>query len=80
MTWGDTIVMPAQRTEESIWTPGPVSIFLTIENPDALYEKVQKAGLEIVQTIRDQEYGSREFAFKDDSDNIWIFGTYQAGQ
>lgn len=78
MAWGNTIVMPSER-KDTVWSLGPVSLFLSTEDPDKLHGRAVQAGLEIVIPLTDQDYGSREFAAKDPSGNVWIFGTYQAG-
>jgi uncharacterized glyoxalase superfamily protein PhnB len=74
--YGDTIVMPAERND-SYWSLGPVSLYLSTDEPDALHDKAVAAGLEIVMPLTDQEYGSRDFGAKDFSGNVWIFGTYR---
>ena len=80
MAWGPTIVMPAPRKADSAWTPGPSALFLTVADPDELHGRVVAAGLNVTMPLTDQEYGSRDFGFTDTSDNVWIFGTYQAGK
>jgi uncharacterized glyoxalase superfamily protein PhnB len=77
VVWGETVVMPSER-KDSVWSLGPTSLFLSTDNPDELHDRAVTAGLEIVIPLTDQDYGSREFAAKDASGNVWIFGTYNA--
>jgi uncharacterized glyoxalase superfamily protein PhnB len=42
-----------------------VLINFEVEDPDALYEKVQKAGLPILRTLRDEPFGQRHFITAD---------------
>lgn len=44
---------------------GGVLINFEVEDPDALYEKVQKAGLPILRTLRDEPFGQRHFITAD---------------
>jgi uncharacterized glyoxalase superfamily protein PhnB len=76
LAYGDTILMPSEK-KDSFWTMGPISLFLSAADPDALHDKCVANGMEIVQPLTDQDYGSREFAVKDFSGNVWIFGTYE---
>lgn len=53
------------------------SVYVAVEDPDALCERARTAGAEIVRQPSDTEYGSREFGAKDLEGNDWSFGTYQ---
>jgi uncharacterized glyoxalase superfamily protein PhnB len=55
---------------------GAASIYVVIDEPDALYARVENAGAEIVRPLRDEDYGSRGFSAADPEGNIWSFGTY----
>lgn len=76
VAYGETIVMPSERTG-TFWSLGAISLYLSTEDPDALHDRCVAAGMEILQPPTDQDYGSREFATKDFSGNVWIFGTYK---
>jgi uncharacterized glyoxalase superfamily protein PhnB len=56
--------------------PGPVVVYVVVEDPDALHTRAVAAGAEIVMDLTDQDYGSREFAARDLEGNVWSFGTY----
>jgi uncharacterized glyoxalase superfamily protein PhnB len=47
------------------------------DQPDALYERAMAAGAELVQGLRDEDYGARGFSVRDPEGNIWSFGTYR---
>jgi len=52
------------------------SIYLVVDNVDALYERAKRAGAEIFYGMRDTEYGSRDFGCRDPEGHVWNFGTY----
>jgi uncharacterized glyoxalase superfamily protein PhnB len=56
--------------------PGNSALYAITDDPDALHDRAKAAGAEIVMSLRDQDYGSREFAARDLDGNIWTFGTY----
>jgi uncharacterized glyoxalase superfamily protein PhnB len=56
---------------------GRTTVYLVVEDPDALYERAKAAGGEVLMEPTDQEYGSRDFAVRDLEGNIWSFGTYR---
>ena len=56
---------------------GPTWIYVVVDDPDALYERVTAAGADILRKPGDTDYGSREFALRDPEGNLWSFGTYR---
>lgn len=56
--------------------PGNDSVYLVCDDPDALFERATAAGAEVVQGLRDEDYGSRGFTVRDPEGNLWSFGTY----
>jgi uncharacterized glyoxalase superfamily protein PhnB len=56
---------------------GPVSIYVVCEDPDALLDRAKGAGAEVMQGIKDEDYGSRGFTVRDPDGNVWTFGTYR---
>jgi uncharacterized glyoxalase superfamily protein PhnB len=52
------------------------SIYVVVEDPDALYDRAKAAGAEITRELQDMDYGSREFSARDPEGNAWSFGTY----
>ena len=55
---------------------GPVSIYVVIDQPDALHDRAVAVGATIVRGLRDEDYGSRGFSATDPEGNLWSFGTY----
>jgi uncharacterized glyoxalase superfamily protein PhnB len=56
--------------------PGSSSVYVVIDDPDALHDRAKAAGAEIVRELVDLDYGSRDFAVRDPEGNLWNFGTY----
>jgi uncharacterized glyoxalase superfamily protein PhnB len=54
------------------------ALWLVVNDPDAHHARAVAAGLEIVQPLKDQDYGSREYSVRDTDGHIWTFGTYDA--
>jgi uncharacterized glyoxalase superfamily protein PhnB len=57
--------------------PGPVVVYVVVEDPDFLHHQAAAAGADIIMPLTDQDYGSREFAARDPYGNVWSFGTYR---
>jgi uncharacterized glyoxalase superfamily protein PhnB len=75
---GLVMINDADRGEGSPFAlPGPVLVYVVVDDPDALHERAVAAGAEIVMALTDQDYGSREFAARDPHGNVWSFGTYR---
>ena len=67
----------ADRTDSPFALPGPVVVYVVVDDPDALHDRAVTAGAEIVMGLTDQDYGSRDFAVRDPHGNIWSFCTYR---
>ncbi|HET6734881.1 VOC family protein [Mycobacterium sp.] len=74
---GLVMVDDADRTDSPFALPGPVVVYVVVDDPDALYDRAAAAGAEIIMGLTDQDYGSREFAARDPHGNVWSFGTYR---
>jgi uncharacterized glyoxalase superfamily protein PhnB len=55
---------------------GTGSVYVVAEDVDALHDRAQGAGAEIIRPLRDEEYGNRTFTARDPEGVIWSFGTY----
>ncbi len=55
------------------------SVYIVVEDPDALCRRAREAGAEIVRNLEDTDYGSREFSARDPEGHLWHFGTYAPG-
>ncbi|MEQ4207076.1 VOC family protein [Actinopolymorpha sp. B17G11] len=57
--------------------PGHEGVYVVTDDPDALYARAKAAGVDILQELRDEDYGSRGFGVRDPEGNLWSFGTYR---
>ncbi len=55
------------------------ALSLHVNDPDAHYLRASAAGAEIVQELKDEEYGSRGYMARDLEGHLWYFGTYRPG-
>jgi len=55
---------------------GVGSIYIVVDDPDALYQRAKSHGATITRELVDQDYGSREFSARDPEGVTWSFGTY----
>lgn len=75
---GLVMLNDANRSDGSPFAlPGPVLVYVVVDDPDALHDRAAAAGAEIVMGLTDQDYGSRDFAVRDPGGNVWSFGTYR---
>ncbi len=74
---GVVMIDDAERTDNPFALPGPVVLYVVVDDPDALHARAAAAGAEIIMPPTDQDYGSREFAARDPHGNVWSFGTYR---
>jgi uncharacterized glyoxalase superfamily protein PhnB len=80
LRFGDEVVMLASTSEgDPVYNQGAgrTAVYLVVDDPDAIHERAQGAGAEILMEPTDQDYGSRDFAARDPEGNIWAFGTYR---
>jgi uncharacterized glyoxalase superfamily protein PhnB len=73
---GLVMINDADRDDSPFALSGPVLLYVTVDDPDALHDRAVAAGAEIVMGLTDQDYGSRDFAARDPHGNVWSFGTY----
>ncbi|QDF40714.1 VOC family protein [Bradyrhizobium symbiodeficiens] len=80
---GSSILMlGAQRDDAYAKRVGEVdgrrtdAVYLAVDDPDALYEKVKTAGARIELEPYNTDYGSRDFSARDPEGGLWSFGTY----
>ena len=52
------------------------SAYLVVSVADAIYERANAAGAEIVMEIKDEDYGGRGFSCRDLEGRLWSIGTY----
>ena len=52
-------------------------VVVAAEDVDALYARAVAAGAEVVRSVGDTSYGSRDFIVRDPEGKLWSFGTYR---
>ncbi len=52
------------------------SIYVIVDDADAVYRCAKASGTEIVLDIKDEDYGGRGFTCRDLEGHVWSFGTY----
>jgi len=81
LSFGDGVVMLGTRTgRDDRFDTGRAVIYLVADGADAVdthHDRAVAAGAEVVQELRDQPYGSREFAMLDPEGNVWTVGSYR---
>ena len=64
-------------SEFSRLQPGSTGVYVVTDQPDALFERATAGGAEIVQGLKNEDYGSRGFTARDPEGGLWTFGTYR---
>jgi uncharacterized glyoxalase superfamily protein PhnB len=54
----------------------PQSIYLVVNDADAVYAQAKAAGAVVVQEIQNPDYGGRGFSVRDPEGHVWSIGTY----
>lgn len=75
MRIGDSVVMMGQATDE--WPSMPASLYLYVEDTDALYERALQAGATSLMAPEDQFWGDRNASVRDPVGNHWTIATRQ---
>lgn len=78
---GNSILMLGQNREESYGAMvgegrKTDALYVSVTDPDGLFERVKASGAEIEAEPFDTGYGSRDFMCRDPEGNLWGFGTY----
>ena len=83
LAYGSSMVMIGRTNEDEYGAmvgasgeSGGKSLYIAVDDVDALLARVEKAGTKIEQGITERDYGSREFICRDAEGNVWCFGTY----
>jgi uncharacterized glyoxalase superfamily protein PhnB len=85
LSFGAGVVMVSSVRSERGWmSPRDLAALnqiqsVTVDDPDAHFARAQAAGAEILQPLKDEEYGSRGYLARDPEGNEWYFGTYRPG-
>ena len=77
---GGGVMLGSATTDDNAFASRPTgtgSTYCVTDAPDALFDRATAAGAEVVQGLRDEDYGSRGFTVRDPEGNLWSFGTYR---
>lgn len=72
---GDSILMMGEAG--GAWAPMPCSLYLYVNDTDAVYRQALQAGATSVMEPADQFYGDRNAGVKDGSGNLWWIATHK---
>jgi uncharacterized glyoxalase superfamily protein PhnB len=53
------------------------AVYVIVDEPDAHHDRAVAAGAEVIQELRDEDYGSRGYTSRDPEGHVWHFGTYR---
>ncbi|MFO1067308.1 MAG: VOC family protein [Geminicoccaceae bacterium] len=53
------------------------TVYMAVDDPDALHARAAAAGAEIIRPPADTDYGAREFSCRDPEGHVWSFGTWR---
>lgn len=59
---------------------GPAGVYVVARDAadvDAVHQRAVAAGVAVFEELHDTDYGSHQFGFRDDDDNLWSVGTYR---
>jgi uncharacterized glyoxalase superfamily protein PhnB len=83
LAFGSSIVMLGQHSEDhygrlvgDLEGRRTDALYVAVDDPDTLHDRVKSAGAKIERQLHDTNYGSRDFACRDPEGNLWNFGTY----
>ena len=75
MRLGSSIVMMSEARGE--YPALPCSLYLYLEDVDAIYKRGLKAGMESLREPQDEFYGDRAAGLRDSAGNEWWIATHQ---
>ncbi len=85
LTLGDGMIMLGSERDDThgqlMGVPGPggvntQSVYLVVDDPEALHDRAVEAGAEIVSPLENPEYGGIFFACRDPEGHVWNIGSY----
>ncbi len=82
LVWQDMVIMLAQaggcgmpQAPINSGVASPVGLYIYCEDVDAMYDRVVKAGVKIINELEDMFWGDRMFTLKDPQGHLWTFAT-----
>jgi PhnB protein len=73
---GDSVIMMGDA-RENMWKAMPTSIYLYVEDCDAVYKRALEAGATTLMEPKDQFYGDRSGGVRDPVGNYWFIATHK---
>lgn len=74
---GGAVMLGSHQPGSPVDLPAGIgSIYVVVDDPDALFERARTAGAGVVREPRDEPYGGRDFVVRDPEGVYWSFGTY----
>ena len=61
------------------WSAVRQGVYVWVRDVDAHHDRARHAGAEIVRSVANTDYGSREYSARDLDGRLWGFGTYDMG-
>lgn len=74
---GGGLMFGSPSDESPVARPGASSVYLVVEDPDAVVDAAVEAGATLVRPTADQDHGGRAGYVRDPEGNHWSFGSYQ---
>ncbi|MGE5647704.1 MAG: VOC family protein [Acidobacteriota bacterium] len=71
---GDSIIMLGDARDQ--WAPMPTSLYLYVNDTDAVYKRALQAGGTSLREPADEFYGDRSAGVKDPTGNMWWLATH----
>jgi uncharacterized glyoxalase superfamily protein PhnB len=65
-----------QKTPAAVGGIGTQSPYVIVPDADIHFERARAKGAEIIEELRDQDYGGRGYSCRDPEGHAWSFGTY----
>jgi uncharacterized glyoxalase superfamily protein PhnB len=75
-SWRDDEFSRRFRSPHDIGGAETASVYVAVDDTDAIYARAKDAGAEIIAAPYDTDYGSHECSFKDLEGHTWTVGTY----
>ena len=82
---GAGVIMPTTQSKDpdadNPWNQPLTTqgLYVALDGVDAHYDRALAEGAEILRSLADTDYGSREYTARDLEGNLWSFGTYRPG-
>lgn len=74
---GDSVLVIEAGTLPAEYAPWTNSIFVYVEDVDAVFNRAEERGVEVVQEVADRPYAERMGGFKDMAGNTWWISTHR---